>query len=370
MRRKRNRGEDLNILFSFPRPAETSNPYVTNLVEGVQRHGVTPRFFSLRAVLIGPVDVVHVHWPEGLTEGSTWLRMLVKRALTAVLLARVRLRSIPVVRTVHNLKPHEGASRLGLLLDKILERITDARIYLNEADEDRPDGSVVILHPRYDELQSNTPRGDPSGSRVFSFGFLRPYKGYETLINIWRDVCAPAELTVAGGMAGNPNYRDRLAALVAEVDGVTLQDVFLPEDELQQRIKQSTLVVLPYASAYNSGAVLLALSLGVPVLTGRSSSMEALRREVGDKWLHLFDAPVTADAVEAALASARQTAADAPDLHRRDMCDGARMHVALYQALWAAGHRGRWYLNRAAQELFANHSPLNRGLGREIGDDV
>jgi beta-1,4-mannosyltransferase len=63
----------------------------------------------------------------------------------------------------------------------------------------------------------------------------------------------------------------------------------------------------------------------------RSGSSEALRREVGAGWVHLFDGALTGADVERAVAAARsgrRTAA--PDLRDRDWDLVGRRHRAAY----------------------------------------
>lgn len=347
-------------MMSVPRPTPDSNPYVTDLVQGLTAMGHRVEFFGMRSVLTRRFDILHIQWPEGLTEASTSPRRVVKLVLTGVLLARTAVSRTGVVRTVHNLAPHDGRSRAGSLIERAVDHLTIVRIYLNEADEARPPGSVVILHPRYRKTVTARRNPEPTGS-VLAFGLLRPYKGYESLLDAWEAHPRKEHLRIVGGAAGDGSYAQALKARATRIRGAVVEPRFLPEAELQEAILRADLVALPYSGAYNSGAVLLALSLGVPVVTGDSPSMRALRAEVGSDWLHLTDGPMSTSDLDSALAVAARlrVTGTRPDLSRRDGADSIRLHSLIYQALAGSNNWCDLALGNGAREEFVRHSHLN-----------
>ena len=79
------------------------------------------------------------------------------------------------------------------------------------------------------------------------------------------------------------------------------------------------------------GALLVALSLGRPVLVPRSSTTEQIAAEVGARWVHLFDGPLTAAALLQAIAGAAVAqGAGEPDLRLRDWDSVGRQHADAY----------------------------------------
>nr|BFF20239.1 hypothetical protein GCM10025730_37600 [Promicromonospora thailandica] len=69
---------------------------------------VSVRTFSWPRALVGSYDVFQLHWPESLVRHPTRLGSAVKRFLTRMLLLRLWATRTPLVRTAHNLAPHEA----------------------------------------------------------------------------------------------------------------------------------------------------------------------------------------------------------------------------------------------------------------------
>ena len=138
----------IRVLLSLTPPDGTTR-YVVQLVEGVPTE-VSLLFFSWRTALLGSYDVFHVHWPEFLIRGRSAIERLCRACLFAALLLRLKASGIPIVRTVHNLSPHEE----GAWPERALLRLCDARtalfIRLNAAtDIGGRENVVTILHGHY-----------------------------------------------------------------------------------------------------------------------------------------------------------------------------------------------------------------------------
>lgn len=83
-------GPRLKVLMSTGPLKDDDNPYLQQLVTGLSAYcDVEP--LSWRAALFSRPDVFHVHWPEQLYRANGWAKTIVKRVLSAVLLARLRL---------------------------------------------------------------------------------------------------------------------------------------------------------------------------------------------------------------------------------------------------------------------------------------
>src|SRR5690606_21590296 len=105
---------------------------------------------------------------------------------------------------------------------------------------------------------------------------------------------------------------------------------FIPDDEVPVFLSACDLVVLPFDSILNSGSVLLALSLDRPVLAPRLGALPEIQARVGEKWLRLYDGPLTS----ALLRDARQRtsrAGERPDLSAFDWAAIGRDTLAFYR---------------------------------------
>ncbi|MDQ1634936.1 MAG: beta,4-mannosyltransferase, partial [Frankiaceae bacterium] len=135
----------LRVVQSFRTPRSTTNPYLTQLADALA-DDVDVAFFSWRTALVGRYDVLHLHWPEILLRGNSRLGTAARRVLTAVLVLRLWAVPAAVVRTQHNVDPHDPPGRLDALLLGCLELRTDAWIRLNRWTP-TPDGGRTTTVP-------------------------------------------------------------------------------------------------------------------------------------------------------------------------------------------------------------------------------
>jgi D-inositol-3-phosphate glycosyltransferase len=113
---------------------------------------------------------------------------------------------------------------------------------------------------------------DPAGEVVLFFGYVRRYKGLDTLLEAWPAVRArrPATLVVAGDFYEDPAPYRALAARVTAEGGsgqVRLREGYQSDEDVEALFRAADVVVLPYRSATQSGVTHVAYALGVPVIT-------------------------------------------------------------------------------------------------------
>jgi len=321
------------------------NPFVSLLVAAVEPD-VDVRMFSWRAALLGRYDVFHVQWPESLVGWRASARAAARCLACVALAGRWRLTRTVVVRTVHNLAPHEAQRWYQRAAGRLLARAEAARIYLTAsslATADDPHGHV-IKHGRYrqwfDALEVPVPPRDdpegPDGPTVLFFGMLRPYKGVEELLAAFGHLERPARLRVLG-RPHTAQYQTQIQTLAAADQRTELDLRHVPDEELWAALHRATLVVLPFREITNSGSLILALDAGVPVLVSSSPTTKELAEEVGDQWLRTYDGTLSAKVLDEALtwAATRPGPAAGPDLSSRDQRSVGREYVALYRTLLA-----------------------------------
>lgn len=321
------------VLQSFPRPGPQTNPYLTQLVESLPRD-VSTLHWSWRTALLGRYDVLHVHWPELLFRREQRIRTYAHRSLYVLLMVRIALTRIVIVRTVHNVSPHEHGGRLERLLLRWCDRQTALWIALNSSTElpvGRP--SMVIPIGHYRDLYRGISLPRPVPGRLLYFGLVRRYKGVLDLLAAFRGMPEP-ELTLR--ILGRPNSEPLRAAIetACSQDPRTSAELRHVEDEFLARdIGEAELVVLPYTRMHNSSAVLLALSLDRPVLAPRTPTTAALADEVGPGWLLTYpgelDAPTLRDGLQRARSDQRPSH---PDLTARDWPALGEQHRIAYLA--------------------------------------
>lgn len=320
------------VLQSTGKPGDTTNPYLVQLL-GALPENVEVRYFSVRDALFSRYDLFHVHWPEYLLRHRTPLTTLVKQACMFLLLLRLWLMRVPVVRTLHNLRPHEQGGMTERLLLRWLDRLTTRRIRINAAERDPDPLTDTILHGHYRDWFASRQVPPSVNGRLLCFGLIRPYKGVETLIEAFGGLAdTSATLRIVGRPVG-PAMRQTVEDACAADTRIGARLEYVPDEVLAHEIGEAHCVVLPYREMQNSGALLLALSLGRPVLVPRSDANATLAAEVGEEWVRLYDGALDAEILAAALrALSEPHRQSAPDLSRRDWPRLGMQHHATYVA--------------------------------------
>lgn len=331
-------GARLVVLQSVPEPGTQTNPYVTQLFDALAPDvEIVP--FGWRTALRGRFDVFHVHWPENLVARSP---QPVRAALLLAAVLRFRRRRVAVVRTLHNLAPHEQQSRAVRTALAALDRATSLVITLNRHTPTRP-GVAAVVVPHGDYLpwlaRGTVPPTEPG--RLVFFGLVRAYKNVGALLAAFRELAGPGLTLEVSGAARDPALAAGLTTAAALDERVDLRLGFAADDDLRRSLGRAELVVLPYREMHNSGALLLALSAARPVLVPRTPVTDDLAAEVGADWVQRYDGDLTPGALTAALDAVRRIApGTAPDLAARHWEAVARAHVEAYAVAVAAVRAG------------------------------
>jgi beta-1,4-mannosyltransferase len=325
----------VRVLLSVRESATKINPFVTLLVDALREDGqVEVEFFSWPAAFSGRYDVFHIHWPEAITRGPSRFQRAASLVLSSLLLARLRLTRTGVVRTAHNLTPHESGwpGERGIL--HAYDRATTEWITMNRHTPVPARGRrTVIPHGHYrDRYQAAAPSTTP-GRTLLYFGLVRSYKGVDALATAFSKAPALADFRLR--ILGKPDpsgVSPELQQLIADDPRIEPDFRYVPDDELAAAIAESRLVVLPYRKMHNSGAVLLALSLHTPVLVPDNPITQDLRDEFGGNVVKVFSGDLTSDALSSAVAELADDGVSEPiDMTSRDWSTIARSHVDVYR---------------------------------------
>jgi len=272
------------------------NPYQFLLAEALETKGVEvmfpvgyrrglPIFRALRDN--APIDLLHLHWSEAYTRGTSWFGYCLSWWKLLVDLWLVRRSGVPVVWTVHNLLPHEcrwpGLERY--FRRRLARGVSQVIVHGEQSRADvvgelgcPPDRVTVAPHGHYrDMYRAATPelRRERRGAlaadhRVFLFfGYMRPYKGLERLLRVWRKLNpAHASLWLVGPCLDTA-YEAELKNLTKGVCRVQMECGFVETEGVSRVFAGADVVVLPFESVQTSGSVILALTFGKPVVAPR-----------------------------------------------------------------------------------------------------
>ncbi len=240
-------------------------------------------------------QVVHFHWPSYCyyKAPDTWLNWarLVK---FGVALLALRIAGKKIAWTAHNLYPHDGGALRVHRAGRWLLRVLAHRVFVHGASAqdtvvrqlgiDRGK-TVLIEQGNYVGYYSNTCSraearmrlGLPADATVFCFvGQCRPYKNLEHLIASFQSLEGSAHLLIAGKFLTD-EYRAGIEALIAKrPERIHLHGRFIRDDEMQLFLNAGDCMVLPYSEILTSGAAMLALSFGLPVIAPLIGSLPEL----------------------------------------------------------------------------------------------
>ncbi|MFV0373220.1 glycosyltransferase [Microbacterium sp.] len=301
----------------------------------LEADGVEIRFFTWRAALFGRYDLFHLHWPEGLTSGGGSVKGQVTYALTRLLNARLRVTRTPVVRTLHNLRPHDAdiTPRLRRVLDAFDSR-TRMEIHLvPEADRGSGPPSMMIPHGSYVEPFAQYERAPSIPGRVLFFGLIRPYKGVEALLDAFEQSPVDCELRIVGSPRDTA-LQERIVSAARADPRISYTFGFVSDADLVREVTSAQTVVLPYRELHSSGAALVALSLQRAIVIPDGSTARSLQEEAGTEWVRIFSPPFD----EAALAQAASShqPSGAPDLSARTWARVRDAHHRAYRRALAS----------------------------------
>ena len=115
-------------------------------------------------------------------------------------------------------------------------------------------------------------------NKLLFFGFVRPYKGLDVLIDALAKSKQP-KLTIAGEFwGGTEAYEEQIHRLGLD-ERIKIINRYLTESELGDAIRNTDAVVMPYKSGSGSQHVQLAHSFGAPVIVTDIPALAANVRE-------------------------------------------------------------------------------------------
>jgi len=133
----------------------------------------------------------------------------------------------------------------------------------------------LVPHPIYDIFGERSPAaqaraalGLGPGPLALFFGYVRPYKGLDVLLQALPEIRrhVPLRVIVAGEFyEGEERYR----RMVADMDlgaAVIFRADYLPQDQVALHFSAADVAILPYRSATQSGIVQVAYHLDTPVI--------------------------------------------------------------------------------------------------------
>jgi glycosyltransferase involved in cell wall biosynthesis len=189
----------------------------------------------------------------------------------AYLLSSMKKKGIKVVFICINVFEHED-NRLKKSVTKFILKKVDSAIVHSEQEK----RSLLKLNPKATVKKHLLPLFEYDSSTVFRrdknlhllfFGFVRPYKGLDVLLNaigILKEY--DISLEIVGEFWNGKNEYITLIKELGISSKVTIVDTYVPDNEMSQYFSRADLVVLPYRKSITSGVIATAYGFKKPVL--------------------------------------------------------------------------------------------------------
>lgn len=319
---------------SFPPPFASTNPYQQLLYGSLAELGfVLAPPTPLRSKWLWrsrkEVGCLHFHWLTGYYHHARFVPRLIRLLLFAQRLVLARLLGYRVVWTVHEIYPHTRLSRTDTVAPHIVARLADSLIVHDESTRQKvvatlgrdpvviPHGTFAGRYPRGRSRDHVRRRLDipDSAVLVLAFGLIRRYKRLDNLASalalLPEGECDDLVVLIAG------EVRDADVSVMLEAAGRTderlrLHLEFVPDAEVVELFDACDTAVVTRRDDGTSGVLVLALSLGVPVIVADTPSYRSLTEASPVK--HWFfsadDTRSLADALRSADAELRDRSSD------------------------------------------------------------
>jgi len=280
------------------------NPYQELLANSLSNFGVKvnfgnifPIFSMLRnAKKYWKPDILHIHWQHPFLLSSSRWKTILKSTSFICELIFLKLLGIKIVWTVHNIVSHEKKfSSIELFFNKILAKLCDKLIvHCPPAKEEvmkvysiGNSSIAVIPHGNYNyenkiskEQARKMLQLDSNDFVFLYFGQIRPYKGVYELIDAFKMLGnVKAQLL----MVGNPYDKDIVIKIKNRSENKSIKTIlkFVPNEEVQIYMNAADIVVIPYREILTSGALILAISFGKPIIAPKMGCVSDILNKKG-----------------------------------------------------------------------------------------
>ena len=237
--------------------------------------------------------IFHIHWEEHLlrkslseAEASSQVSYFLER------LGVYKKRGGKVVLTIHNAQPHElnylaqfdrMRSTVLQLADRVLVHNLETIALLQQKFDIGLHKIFYLPHPSYlgvyEAVDATRKRlSNLSLSNDFLlFGKIRRYKSVDKLLDIWPADDENLKLLIAGDGIPEDDYVEVVADMAEALPNVRFDRRRIENEEMPGLLSQAKALIMPNEDFLTSGALLAAISFGLPVIAAaKSGVMEVL----------------------------------------------------------------------------------------------
>lgn len=288
------------------------NPYQMLLAQALEQPKITisfpvgyKRIFPLYRQIKNqstPVHILHLHWLSPYLKGENALVKLIYGLKFLLDVYIVKKNKIKIIWTIHNLTDHNAKfPEIEKVIKQFFLYFVDHAIVHSEAAKTmvletyrfNPEKVAVIPHGHYRDVypeaiaqrEARQQLNLPLNFKIFlNFGMIKPYKGIESLLEIWgkyTDISEEAYLLVVG-RALDEAYGQKITQQIATIKNGKFINEFIPDDQLHLYFSAADVIVLPFNRILTSGSLLLAISYGKPVIAPKCDNLSETLEDAGE----------------------------------------------------------------------------------------
>ena len=222
------------------------------------------------------MDVAYLNWFENMPH-KKWNQNFMSFLKRLAILTWLKYKHIPFIYVAHNLSLHDacGAQFADIIMKLCLKNASiigetvssTPKLFREIRHFEIPSQSKSLLLsiPNYEFGDIDYHNQDiwKPGHRlkILNFGMVRPYKNVESIILLAQQY-PQIDFRIVG--SAKPDYMQQLLNMAANVENISFRFQYLSDDELNNEILDSDIVLLPYhkETMLNSGALRHASVLG------------------------------------------------------------------------------------------------------------
>jgi glycosyltransferase involved in cell wall biosynthesis len=244
-----------------------------------------PLFPNVKRVLVWRNPAGWIKWARYLRTFDrvvfVWWVPTIQGPVYAAMLGAMGRKRPYTVLVCHNALQHEPRPGDKQLIQAVFKRV-DKVVVHNPSQADQLKKFLHVLSTIVKMpigLPLTMTKKNTIDNHLLFFGFVRPYKGVDVLIRAMAQVPEKITLTIAGEVWGGTAELDALIVKLKLEDRVTIENGYIPSDELASKISQADAVVLPYREGTGSWNVEMSHACGTPVI---ASNIHALTNHLRD----------------------------------------------------------------------------------------
>lgn len=219
-------------------------------------------------------------------------------------------KNLKLVLTVHNIYPHNFNERqkevyqkrfikVSTLVDRFILHTKVSGYELNTEFGVRLDNINVIKHGVFvPESVPKRSRKADGKCRLLMFGYQSYYKGTDLLFEAVKNLPVDLQKKITVKIVGRVSA-GFLSKVNESHNNIVWKDTFLSDDELNEEIINADVLIYPYRKISQSGALLLGLSFGKPIIVSNLPSfVETLAKYPSGMFFEADNANSLKEAIE------------------------------------------------------------------------